>query len=60
MPVTEAGQRFGRPRVEALLREVADRPASEALNHILWHIRRFSAMRRAVDDTTLVVVRVER
>ena len=54
----DAGERFGRERIEAALREAADRPASKLLNHMLSRMRKFTGARRSFDDTTLVVVRV--
>lgn len=49
---------FGRGRIEDALREAADRPAGEALNHVLWSLRKFTGLRRSFDDTTLVTVKV--
>ncbi|MFA9477288.1 SpoIIE family protein phosphatase [Phycisphaerales bacterium AB-hyl4] len=51
-------ERFGRDRIVDALREAADRSAGEVLNHILWCMRRFTGMRRSLDDTTLVVIKV--
>lgn len=51
-------KRFGRPRIEQALLSVADKSAADALNHVLWEMRRFTGLRRSVDDTTLVVVKV--
>ncbi|MEX0653839.1 MAG: SpoIIE family protein phosphatase [Phycisphaeraceae bacterium] len=51
-------ERFGRDRIEQALAEAADRSASEVLNHILWCMRRFTGMRRSLDDTTLVIIKV--
>lgn len=52
------GKRFGRKRIEQALRESADKSANDALNHILWSMRKFTGLRRSLDDTTLVVVKV--
>ncbi len=52
------GDKFGRHRLEAAARSAAGRSAADALNHILWELRRFTGLRRNDDDTTLVVVRV--
>ncbi len=52
------GESFGRDRIIAAMREAADRPARDALNHVLWQMRRFIGLNRAIDDTTLVVVKV--
>ncbi len=53
------GQRFGRPRVIDAMRDMAHAPARDALNHILWQMRRFTGLKRNIDDTTLVVVKVD-
>ena len=52
------GERFGRDRIEAALKETDGKSANEALNHMLWSMRKFTGARRSVDDTTLVVLRV--
>ncbi|MFP4144796.1 MAG: SpoIIE family protein phosphatase [Phycisphaeraceae bacterium] len=51
-------QRFGRERIEQALHEAAELSAHDALNHILWCMRKFTGLRRSVDDTTLVVIKV--
>ncbi len=53
-------QRFGRHRIEHALLAAAEQrlDAQHTLNHVLWEMRRFTGLRRPVDDTTLVVVRV--
>lgn len=53
-------QRFGRARIEAALLEAADRSGSahDALNHVLWAMRRHTGLHRSIDDTTLVVIKV--
>ncbi|WP_428387918.1 SpoIIE family protein phosphatase [Mucisphaera sp.] len=60
--VTEAqsfdGEQFGRERLYAALLE-AEGNAEKIMNHLLWQVRRFTGIRRANDDTTLVVVRVD-
>lgn len=53
------GERFGRERIIKAMRDVADAPARDAMNHILWEMRRFVGLKRNVDDTTLVVVKVK-
>ncbi|MBB6429543.1 SpoIIE family protein phosphatase [Algisphaera agarilytica] len=53
------GERFGRQRTEELLLSVADKPANDALNDILWTVRQFTGPRRATDDTTLIVIKAE-
>ncbi|MEQ9454987.1 MAG: SpoIIE family protein phosphatase [Phycisphaeraceae bacterium] len=59
--VTEArsfdGEQFGRSRLHAAVM-AAEGSSEQILNHILWEVRRFTGIRRANDDTTLVVVRV--
>ncbi len=54
-----AGEKFGRKRIEHALIESADKSASDTINHILWQVRRFTGPRQGVDDTTLVVVKVD-
>lgn len=54
----EAGEAFGRRRAEAVMRETAGMGAERALDHILWHMRRFAGLHRLIDDTTLVAVRI--
>lgn len=51
-------ERFGRPRVHKAMREVAGGSAQDALNHILWEMRRFVGLKHSIDDTTLVVVKI--
>lgn len=55
----QQGERFGRERTEQALREAGDKSAGELLNHMLTRMRKFTGARRSLDDTTLVVVRVE-
>lgn len=52
------GERFGRERLEAALREQRDCSADALIKHILGRMRKFTGARRSFDDTTLVVVRV--
>ncbi len=56
----DAGEKFGRKRIHEAMRECADKSAADTINHILWQVRRFTGPRQGVDDTTLVVVNVER
>jgi sigma-B regulation protein RsbU (phosphoserine phosphatase) len=55
-------QKFGRKRIEEALLAVTRRPggasAADVLNHVLWEMRRFTGLRRSIDDTTLVVLKV--
>jgi sigma-B regulation protein RsbU (phosphoserine phosphatase) len=53
------GNKFGRKRIEEALAESADKSAVDTINHILWQVRRFTGPRQGVDDTTLVVVKVD-
>jgi len=55
----DAGKKFGRDRIVQALIDCKDKSASDTINHILWQVRRFTGPRQGVDDTTLVVVRVE-
>jgi sigma-B regulation protein RsbU (phosphoserine phosphatase) len=50
-------ERFGRQRIMQAMRDMADKPAREALNHVLWQMRRFVGLNRTSDDTTLVAVK---
>lgn len=51
--------RFGRQRIMKAMLDAADQSAGEALNHILWEMRRYVGLNRGNDDTTLVVVKVK-
>lgn len=52
-------QKFGKDRIIKAFREGATMTsARDALNHIVWEMRRFTGIRSATDDTTVVVVRV--
>lgn len=51
-------ERFGRQRVESLMHEIAAKNAHDAISHVLWQVRQFTGLRRSVDDTTLMVIRV--
>ncbi|MEX0885443.1 MAG: SpoIIE family protein phosphatase [Phycisphaeraceae bacterium] len=55
----EENARFGRKRVEQAMREAADRSASEILQHVLQAARRWAGRRRSVDDTTVVVLKMD-
>jgi sigma-B regulation protein RsbU (phosphoserine phosphatase) len=53
-------KQFGRGRIEEALRD-ADREnmtAADALNHVLWQMRRFAGLQKRNDDTTLVTIKV--
>jgi phosphoserine phosphatase RsbU/P len=51
-------QAFGRRRVRSAIRESASQPsASDALGHVLWHMRNFTGLSNRTDDTTIVVLR---
>jgi len=52
------GRKFGRKRIEDAFRQCAGKSAADALNHIHWTMRHFTGMRRSVDDTSIVVVKV--
>ncbi len=55
----EENERFGRGRVEQALREAAEGSANEILQHVLQSARRFAGRRRSIDDTTLVVLKLD-
>lgn len=56
--MNQTQEKFGRRRIEQALLAVTDRPAGDILNHILWEMRKFTGLRRSIDDTTLVVLKV--
>ena len=51
-------EKFGRGRIEQAFLEAADGSATDIVNHMLWSMRRFTGLRRSLDDTTIVVVKV--
>jgi sigma-B regulation protein RsbU (phosphoserine phosphatase) len=56
-PTDEHDTEFGTDRLEAAVRSVAGRPASEALRAVIEATRAFSGRERYDDDFTLVVVK---
>ena len=54
-----SGERFGRQRVEKAMLDVKDESARDVVNHIFWEMRRFVGLNRRVDDTTIVIVRID-
>ena len=56
-PENEHAAEFGEERLEAAIRAVAGRPASEALRSVIEATQAFSGRDRYDDDFTLVVVR---
>jgi sigma-B regulation protein RsbU (phosphoserine phosphatase) len=52
-------QRFGRARIMQAMRDAAEKNAADAVNHILWEMRRFAGFNPRSDDTTLVAVKVK-
>ncbi|MCC7147354.1 MAG: SpoIIE family protein phosphatase [Phycisphaeraceae bacterium] len=53
------GRRFGRERLIETFRQTEGMSAANAMHHLLWAMRRYIGLNRGVDDTTLVVVRVD-
>ena len=53
------GDRFGRTRLIEAFQHTRDMNPTDAVNHILWEMRRFTGIRRAHDDTSIVVVGVD-
>lgn len=53
------GEMFGKERFKAVLRNYAHRPASEILSAVFSTIEEFRAGRKADDDITLVLVKVQ-
>ncbi|MDX1682884.1 MAG: SpoIIE family protein phosphatase [Phycisphaeraceae bacterium] len=51
-------EKFGRDRMREAFSESVDRPAQQMVNHVLWQMRRFAGLKRLVDDTTLVGLKV--
>jgi len=56
-PTDDHDVEFGAERLEAAVRAVADRPATEALRAVIEATQAFSGRRRYDDDFTLVVVK---
>ena len=56
--MNERDQRFGRPRLEQALREIARLPADQGINHLIAKLQAHRAGREANDDVTIVVVKV--
>ncbi|NJL31451.1 MAG: PP2C family protein-serine/threonine phosphatase [Phycisphaerales bacterium] len=50
-------QRFGRDRIISAFKECTDKTAGEALNHVLWEMRRFAGMSPRTDDNTMIVLK---
>lgn len=55
-----AGEMFGKERFRVLLQKHADRPAAETLNAVFSAVEEFRAGRKAEDDITLVLVKVQK
>jgi sigma-B regulation protein RsbU (phosphoserine phosphatase) len=53
-----AGQKFGRQRIIEAMLQTEGHSAQQALNHVLWQMRRFVGLNRSPDDLTLVCIRV--
>jgi serine phosphatase RsbU (regulator of sigma subunit) len=51
-------ERFGRTRILKAMRDMEKAPAQDAVNHMLWEMRRYIGLKPAIDDTTIVVVKV--
>ncbi|MEZ6191999.1 MAG: SpoIIE family protein phosphatase [Phycisphaerales bacterium] len=54
----DKGQKFGRKRIVEAFIATQGMSATDAINHILWQVRKFTGPRQGVDDTTLIVVKV--
>ncbi|QNN24780.1 SpoIIE family protein phosphatase [Planctomycetales bacterium ZRK34] len=52
------GEKFGRDRVRDAVADMADRPARDIVNHVLWQVRRFAGLNHRPDDMTIVAVKV--
>lgn len=55
-----AQQKFGRQRIIDAMHEAAkgNMSAKDAMNHVLWQMRRFAGLRTNNDDLTLVMIKV--
>lgn len=55
-----ARQKFGRQRIIDAMHEAANSnmTARDALNHVLWQMRRFAGLRTNNDDLTMVMIKV--
>ena len=51
-------EKFGRTRILKAMRDTEKTTAQEAVNHLLWEMRRFIGLKPAIDDTTIVAVKV--
>jgi phosphoserine phosphatase RsbU/P len=51
-------EKFGRDRMMQAIHECVNLTAQQSVNHVLWLMRKFVGMKRPVDDTSLVVIRV--
>lgn len=56
----EAGEMFGRERFKDLLRQHAQRSASEILSAVFDRLAEFSRGRRPEDDITLVIIKIQK
>lgn len=54
----DKGQKFGRKRIVEAFTNTHNMSATDAINHILWQVRKFTGPRQGVDDTTLIVLKV--
>lgn len=54
------GQKFGRQRIIDAMKQAVHLPAAAALKHILWQMRCFTGLQRTLDDTTTVLVKVDK
>jgi sigma-B regulation protein RsbU (phosphoserine phosphatase) len=54
----DKGQKFGRKRIVEAFTATQGMSSTDAINHILWQVRKFTGPRQGVDDTTLIVVKV--
>ncbi len=50
-------QRFGRERIIKALLECSRKNATDALNHVLWEMRRFAGLNPRTDDNTMIVLK---
>ncbi len=52
------GNKFGKQRLIQAMRSAPEPTAKSMLNHVLWEMRRFVGLKEAIDDVTIVTLRV--
>lgn len=52
------GNKFGKQRLIQAMRSAPEPTAKSMLNHVLWEMRRFVGLKEAIDDITIVTLKV--